>query len=538
MDGQDSMTIPEALDLLEKHDFNAGDGKWLEEVVVGCGPEIQEWQLRKCWTWSRWPDRNATFPGSGARDIGVDAVGQRENGELVAIQCKAKGRNEAGRRHSLTKKDFSHFLASTDSNLWSERWIVTNATPTNEVQELIGPLANRQPQTKIISVETALQRERDRRESLGIDIDPRTEMQETAVKRIVERLENIRGKTRHQGWKADESRGQVIMPCGTGKTRVGFLVADRMVGEGGLACILVPSIGLAAQTRRSWIETADEKNRKLEILMVCSDRTAGRTFDKRDEERSSLAEDPTKDLSAMSDRNIAGNVARSAEEVSKWLMGRQTPRGTCVIISTYQSAHHTAQGIKNAGRRVDLMIGDEAHRTAGIRRVTGTRRKERLRQFTMCHDTEAFPARTRLYMTATPRVYGHDKKIDDRNWEVRTMDDESTFGIECFRLSYADAVERGFLSDYRIIALAMPESARDQADMMARRVNRKRREAGLPETATTSLAMRKLAYGLAISGGVAASAQIWGGGAGGPPAFQHRILQSGRQFQGNRRRSK
>ena len=499
------MDIQEALGLLVENDSEAGDGKYLELIAVGCGLEIREWGLAGCWLWEDWPQREETFSGVGPLDIGIDAVGRREDGGWVAIQCKAKGRDAQGKRYTLTKEDIAGFgLASGYSPVWAERWIVTNAEESPTVAELTTALGEPDNTPRIIDIHAALRGELEARQrAVAMAADPRTAMQAEAVARIVKGLERMRCATKHEGWRKDESRGYVVMPCGTGKTRVGFLAACEMTGGRGLAAVLAPSIGLVAQIRRAWLQMADDEKRKIEILAVCSDETAGTRLSRQGED-TSLQDDPTLDRSLLSDSNVAGKIARSAERVSDWLEETRGAEGLRVIVSTYQSAHHTAAGLKAAGERVDLMIGDEAHRTAGIRRVQGKARRERLRQFTMCHDSEAFPARTRLYMTATPRIYSLETKVDDSKWEVRTMDDERTFGVECFRLSYGDAVEQGFLSDYRIIALGLPEGARDQADEMARRANEKRREAGQQETATASLALRKLAYGLAIAGGVPA----------------------------------
>ena len=87
--------------------------------------------------------------------------------------------------------------------------------------------------------------------------------------------------------------------------------------------------------------------------------------------------------------------------------------------------------------------------------------EERLREFTLCHDREAFPATYRVYQTATPRIYGDNAlaevagRADRADFVVRQMDDQATFGVELYRRSYADAVRSGWLSDYRIIAMAV-----------------------------------------------------------------------------------
>ena len=84
-------------------------------------------------------------------------------------------------------------------------------------------------------------------------------------------------------------------------------------------------------------------------------------------------------------------------------------------------------------------MAEEAHRTAGLRRIP--KLADKLRDFTICHDDEMFPAKYRVYQTATPRVYNTGAKTQvNKDWVVRDMADEAVFGPELYRQSYADAV--------------------------------------------------------------------------------------------------
>ena len=142
----------------------------------------------------------------------------------------------------------------------------------------------------------------------------------------------------------------------------------------------------------------------------------------------------------------------------------------------------------------------------------------------MCHRNDAMPARNnRVYMTATPRAFARGTGRDNKKYDLLSMDDEAIFGCELYRLSYTEAVTRKFLSDYRIIAVVPPESGRNLARKMALRTKSRVEGETLPKprkaakrngkastprlTAgpardTESLALRKLAYGMAIAGGV------------------------------------
>ena len=211
--------------------------------------------------------------------------------------------------------------------------------------------------------------------------------------------------------------------------------------------------------------------------------------------------DPTIDRGLVRTRELTGEVAQSAEKVAEWIQKRTSRKGLQVIMSTYQSGHHTGEGLRIAAARADLMIADEAHRTAGIRVVKGKAREKRLRQFTACHDNRLIPGKNRLYMTATPRVFNIEEKPNAKadDYIVAPMHREAIFGPVAYRLSYLAAVEKGFLSDYRIVAVALPGSAHDAANEMAEKQGERGRTG---KDRSTSLALRKLAYGLALAGGV------------------------------------
>ena len=491
--------LEQALNSLKQHDEDAGDGKWLETLVKDVGPLIQEWDIEVIHRWEEWPEREEVLGDDvGPEDIGIDLVGQRNGREWIAIQCKGKGRGPDGQRWRLTKDDVQGFLSAIGSDAWADRWIVSNGDPTRNSTTLGRAL--QKAQVTFVEIGGAVRREQDRR---GSDArDPRSEMQAEAVKQILKKLEDIRGE-RHAEWEPDEARAQAIMPCGTGKTRIGFQVARQLVGNKGLVIVMAPSIGLVRQLQGDWRALANENETTITTLAVCSDVTAGGRLDARaeDEQAGSEEIDPTIDRGLVGTQEITGDVAQSAEEVGKWIKKRSARKGLQVIMSTYQSGHHTGEGLMIAGGRADLLIADEAHRTAGIRPVKGKAKAQRLRQFTACHDNSLIPAKNRLYMTATPRVFNIEEKPNAKadDYIVAPMHREAIFGPVAYRLSYLQAVENGFLSDYRIVAVALPGSAHDAANEMAEKQGERGRTG---KDRSTSLALRKLAYGLALSGGV------------------------------------
>ena len=116
-----SLTPAEWLDEIETHAEDAGDGEWLEQLVCDLGPSIPEWDLHAVFPWSEWPDKEKYFPLADSVDRGIDSVGIRSDGALVAIQCKARSRGSR-----LTPKELGTFATSTLDEKWIERWVVSN----------------------------------------------------------------------------------------------------------------------------------------------------------------------------------------------------------------------------------------------------------------------------------------------------------------------------------------------------------------------------------------------------------------------------
>ncbi|MDA8032166.1 MAG: DEAD/DEAH box helicase family protein, partial [Alphaproteobacteria bacterium] len=120
-------------------------------------------------------------------------------------------------------------------------------------------------------------------------------------------------------------------------------------------------------------------------------------------------------------------------------MGAKTAGRMGVVFCTYQSVSRLA------GIKFDLMVCDEAHRTTGLKDDS---------PFRMVHDNRKLPAKKRLYMTATPRVYrGGDEKENARY----SMDNEVDYGKRLFHYSFARAVEEGNLANVGIRVPVVPE---------------------------------------------------------------------------------
>lgn len=96
-----------------------------------------------------------------------------------------------------------------------------------------------------------------------------------------------------------------------------------------------------------------------------------------------------------------------------------------MIFSTYQSIEVVHQAQQKTGIEFDLVVCDEAHRTAGY-----TAPGDDPSAFVRVHDNAFIKGKKRLYMTATPRIYAEASKTkaEESNVQVYSMDDVSTFG--------------------------------------------------------------------------------------------------------------
>ena len=256
--------------------------------------------------------------------------------------------------------------------------------------------------------------------------------------------------------------------------------------------VLCPSIALVAQIRREYLQNAENP---IRALAVCSDETAG--YDPKKEDQRNTFEEVTADASNVSADEIKGKVTTDPAEIARWIGEGQEDERVSVIFGTYQSGHRIAEGLRTSRTTAEVLICDEAHRTAGLRR-TKRSTVDQIRDFTLCHDNDGFPAKHRIYQTATPKIYTQKalREKQKEDWVVRNMDDQSVFGPDLFRRSYRDAVNNEWLSDYRIIAVGISGAeSHEVANALASTTESKGRN---PLTSTHFL--RGLAFTLAMGG--------------------------------------
>ncbi len=383
---------------------------------------VQSQRFKQAELWSDWARRE----GKDRSDIGIDIVATRQDGALAAIQCKFF---DPDRR--ISKGDIDSFISASAKHTFAERMIVetTEVAWSEKAEEMLRDQAI--PTTRIGM--------RDLRGSL-VDwsrFEATDEIVRPEPKKLrgdqVEALEAVKVGL------AEADRGKLIMACGTGKTLTGLRIAEELAGSGGRVLFLVPSLALMSQTVHEWCADAILP---LSTFAVCSDSQVGRRRRAKDD----TAELEVTDL-AFPATTKPELLARAEADSSNGSMH--------VVFATYQSISVIASAQERHDLPdFDLIICDEAHRTTGV-----TFAGEDQSNFVKVHDNNLIRGRKRLYMTATPRIYGENakSKASDVKAVLASMDDPDVYGEILFHHGFARAVENDILTDYRVIVLVMDE---------------------------------------------------------------------------------
>jgi len=376
------------------------------------------------WTYAEW----AREQGFDARDTGIDLVAKTNGtGELHAIQCKFFAED-----YRVQKGDIDSFFTASGKKPFTHRVII--ATTNNWSEHADDALQNQQPPVSKIDLHDL--------ENSQIDwaqyqphqapvLRPRKTLRDHQTAALVGVEFGLR--------TAD--RGKLIMACGTGKTFASLKIAERLAGAGKRVLFLVPSLNLLSQTLTEWTQ---ESETPLHSFAVCSDSDVGNKRKKDDDVVQTFAHELRYPATT--------EPARLALEMTK----RHDAQHMSVVFSTYHSIGVISQAQhKFALNDFDLIICDEAHRTTGATFDT-----EDESAFVKVHDAAFIRAAKRLYMTATPRIYGDAAKAsaEKDNVALCSMDDPALYGKELFVLTFSDAVKRGLLVDYKVIVLSVDEA--------------------------------------------------------------------------------
>lgn len=430
-------SFSEVLDQLRENQPQGKYGIAFEKLMVNffkTDPVLSA-QFDEVQRWDKW-----RYNG-GKADTGIDLVARRkDDGKWVAIQAKFYKPTtsiqkqhidsffEASGRSFETESSVEHFvhryiISTTDK--WSknaEDALENQQIPTSRIG--FNQIAESPVNWDVVFPGSEMQVRLTRRETF----EPRPHQQQA--------IENVMA-----GFNTHD-RGKLIMACGTGKTFTALRLAEQVAKDkGGRARVLflVPSIALLAQTLREWTAQA---RLDLKSFAVCSDNKASRQ-----------AED-------IASYDLEVPVSTDGDDIATLFSQGKRANGLHVVFSTYQSlpAVHDAQekGLDD----FDLVICDEAHRTTGVT-LAGADESN----FVRIHDANYIKAARRLYMTATPRLFDDSvkTKAEEHSAELASMDDEAIYGPEFHRLGFGEAVDKGLLTDYRVLVMTVDEDVAAEA---------------------------------------------------------------------------
>ncbi|GAA8757858.1 hypothetical protein Hpoki52_12680 [Helicobacter pylori] len=410
---------------------NALKGSWFEKISKRFLKEHDSAdEYESIDLWSDWELRG------NEGDRGIDMVITTASKEYIAVQCKFH-------QDSVSLNDISTFLSKLQSGVGEigfKKGIIISTSNLSSV---------------------ALKEIEQIRKSKGIDIveiseedfiysqidwekfDPTQTQGELPLcdkkKPRPHQIEAIKA-TKEYFSDPKNTRGKLIMACGTGKTYTSLKIMEAL--EPKITLFLAPSIALLSQTFR---EYAQEKSDPFYASIVCSDDKVGKG-------KKNKNDDDTDDINFS---ELPNKPSTSPEDILSVQKKAQKENKRFIIFSTYQSALRIQEAQEVGLGEIDLIICDEAHRTVGT--MYSSNERDDKNAFTLCHSDEHIQAKKRLYMTATPKVYSESSKARAKESDnaIYSMDDESIFGEEIYTLNFTRAIALDLLTDYKVIILAV-----------------------------------------------------------------------------------
>ena len=380
--------------------------------------------------WNEWEGRE------GYGDIGIDLVAENVDGGVTAIQCKFYDEQS-----TIAKENIDSFISASGREPFTHRIIVSTTDKWSKNAEKMLE-EQRFPVQRM-----GLQNFRDSNIDWSTySLDDPSEQQVGHKPHKELRPHQDRAITNTLIGLQENDRGQLIMACGTGKTFTAIRLAEKFAEQnGGHARVLfmVPSLALMSQ---SISEFSNEIEGPFHAYAVCSDSKVGRER-KRGGANADLADLRVEDLQlpATTDGAALAN-AMNANPLDE---------GLEVVFSTYHSIDAVSAAQDAGVGEFDLIICDEAHRTTGV-----TLADESESNFVKIHDDTCVSGRKRVYMTATPKIFNEDTKFQasEKAAVLCSMDDMDTFGPVFYRIGFGEAVEKGLLTDYKVLVLGVSES--------------------------------------------------------------------------------
>ncbi|GHP79026.1 helicase [Helicobacter pylori] len=369
-------------------------------------------------------------------DRGIDMVITTASKEYIAVQCKFY-------QDSVSLNDLSTFLTKLQSGVGEIGFkkgiiISTSNLSSNALKEIEQIRKSKGIDIVEISEEDFIYSQIDWEK-----FDPTQTQGELPLcdkkKPRSHQIEAIKA-TKEYFSNPKNTRGKLIMACGTGKTYTSLKIMEALNPK--ITLFLAPSIALLSQTFR---EYAQEKSEPFYASIVCSDDKVGKGKKNKNDD----------DADDINFSELPNKPSTRPEDILSVCEKAQKENKRFIIFSTYQSALRIKEAQKVGLGEIDLVICDEAHRTVGA--MYSSNERDDKNAFTLCHSDEHIQAKKRLYMTATPKVYSESSKAKAKESDnaIYSMDDESIFGEEIYTLNFERAIALDLLTDYKVMILAV-----------------------------------------------------------------------------------
>jgi predicted helicase len=189
----------------------------------------------------------------GIQDIGIDGLAISHDNKLTAYQCKFR----SDRNHTPSLRELSTFFTMSDKADWRITITNTNNLPTS--------INERTRHNRILS-DRLDQLDKDFFDQLRIYLSKKIIAPRKPKEIRQHQQEVIKEAIKHF---QENTRGQLILPCGTGKTLAALWIAQKLGGNRIL--VMVPSLALLSQTLREWANNTTLK--PFRYLCLCSDTT-------------------------------------------------------------------------------------------------------------------------------------------------------------------------------------------------------------------------------------------------------------------------
>lgn len=392
--------------------------------------------IEKIWLWNEFPYRGQ-FGGS---DSGIDLVIHTQENEYWAVQCKfykSTSKIDKADIDTFITTSGKYFEVNNEKITFSSRLFVS--TTNHWTKKATESIENQPIPVVRISINNLIESGVDWSKlfSGAIGQDARK------TKKKIRDHQQIALSAVNTHFK-EANRGKLIMACGTGKTFTSLKIAENETNGNGLVLFLVPSIALLGQTLREWTNDIETK---LYPICICSD--------------PKITKKAGNDDNNLGVIDLALPATTDINKIVNQLKELKDKQGLKVVFSTYQSIEVISQAQKlllednSDFGAFDLIICDEAHRTTGVALEDAEESS-----FVKVHDNEFIKSKKRLYMTATPRLYDDNSKskAKENNAYLCSMDDRGIYGDEIYRIGFGEAVQRGLLTDYKVLILTLNHS--------------------------------------------------------------------------------